>query len=89
MTCGMLLTACVVFNLGMHEWNHPPNLWYNMTKQKCLNIASHSWHRGIAEGAQNLGMKSTFFESAILACIPTMVFATGFALLLDRDGDML
>jgi hypothetical protein len=34
-----------------------------------------------------MGMKSTFFESAILICIPILVFATGLALSLDSSLD--
>ena len=33
-------------------------------------------------------MKATFIESSILICVPTMIFATSFALALDVDGTL-
>ena len=36
-----------------------------------------------------MGMKATFMDSSILICVPTMIFATSFALTLDLDGTLL
>ena len=55
-----------------------------MTKDKCNHPSAYRVNTSILL----LGIKSTFFESAILICIPTLVFATAFALTLDGHGDL-
>ncbi len=67
-TTGFMMVAGVLFNMDLHQWQRPPNIWMQNT---CND--------------QFLGMKSTFLESAILICIPMLVFGTSFAINLDGD----
>lgn len=91
-SCGAMLLGSVIFNMDMYEWGRPPNQWHNNSKDKCdIQVGGYSalFEKSIINVPQMIGMKSTFLESAILVCVPAMVFATPFALLLDKDGDLL
>ncbi|TNV86647.1 hypothetical protein FGO68_gene16613 [Halteria grandinella] len=73
-TIGLLVVASVLFCLQLHDLGRPPNLWTSNYKAKCPTGP-----------AMQLGMKATFRETSVLVCIPTMVFASAFAVTLDGD----
>ena len=89
-TIGLLIVAATGFNLDLHTWMRPPNLWTSMTNLKCQpdlqnevkpSNTANTFTTNVVGGSL-IGMKSTFLESSILICVPTMVFASAFSITL-------
>jgi hypothetical protein len=76
-TVSSLIAAAVVFNMSP-GLQRPPNRWVTYAQAQCVGERQQGM----------LGMKATFMGTALLMCIPAMVFASAFAVNVDYTGDI-
>jgi hypothetical protein len=75
-----LFTFSIVYlNLELVEYVKPPISWYINTKIKCVREFNHYVEFF-------LGLKETFFDTAILICLPTVVFGVSFAIGVEPEN---
>ena len=67
-TFGILVVAIVLFNLNLHDWHRPPNLWITLWQLQCP-LTPPTF----------IGMHSTFLDTSILICVPSVIFAASFS----------